>query len=542
MAIPALVLPFASCSGDSELEQMKKQGKTILNVATYDGGVGQDWIYKIKEEFEELYKDRSFNGGKGNGVYVNITGNKQLGGNTIENDSLKFDVYFTEMVDYYSFVNKDRLADISDIVTGEFPTEFNENGTIESKLDPTWKDFLTSVQGNKYYALPFYDGFYGIIYDVDLFDANGWYFDDEGDFVGKTGLANKSNGLDGVKGTQDDGLPKTYDEYSKLLAKIRSGGYTPFAYAGTITYVQRAMIGFWADYEGKEQMELNNTFNGTANLVSSIDGRSITTSQTTIDENNGYLLQKQAGKFYALDFLKNVFLGDTGNYYGDVINGVGYRDVQTNFVLGKYRSNEPTIYAMLVDGAWWEHEATSDFNLAKKLSETGAKENRRFAFMPIPKVREERISEAGTKQTLISQNNSYCFINKNATNMELAKLFLQFAHTDRQMANFTINTSVTRALNYEMDKSELDKTTYYGQSVYQMKKSSDVFYPVSSLPLVVNNAGYFNWDGSWAWMSNGKTQSANGVLSRIGNGESVESYFNGLSKYFTKNSWDSLTR
>lgn len=131
-----------------------------------------------------MYANTKF--GDKTGVYVNTVGNKQMGGNTIENDSLKYDVYFTEMVNYYSFVNKGKLADISDIVKGAYPTEFGagaDEGTIESKLQPSWQQYLTAKDG-KYYGIPFYDGIYGIFYDVDLFEENNWYFNKTGVFGG----------------------------------------------------------------------------------------------------------------------------------------------------------------------------------------------------------------------------------------------------------------------------------------------------------------------------------------------------------------------
>ena len=151
-----LTTVFVACdgsSGDKDLDDAIKSGKLILNVATYDGGIGTDWIKQSKTEFEALYANTKF--GDKTGVYVNTVGNKQMGGNTIENDSLKYDVYFTEMVNYYSFVNKGKLADISDIVKGAYPTEFGagaDEGTIESKLQPSWQQYLTAKDG-KYYGI-----------------------------------------------------------------------------------------------------------------------------------------------------------------------------------------------------------------------------------------------------------------------------------------------------------------------------------------------------------------------------------------------------
>ena len=528
--ITVFVTSFAACGGNRPSNDANKSGKLILNVATYDGGIGTDWIKQSKAEFEALYANTKF--GDKTGVYINPVGNKQMGGDTIENDSLKYDVYFTEMVNYYSFVNKKKFADISDIVTGAYPAEFGTDAsedTIEGKLQQSWKDYLTSKDG-KYYALPFYDGIYGIFYDVDLFDEYNWYFNENGVFQGS---GEKSVGLDGIPGTYDDGLPETYAQFNMMLEGIASATVVPFSY-GDAKYVGRMLANLWSNYEGLGQMLLNNTFSGTANnVVTSFKQGAPVVESEKIDSKNGYLLQKQAGKYYALNFLQNVMFGKAENYSGNIVNGLSYRTAQTNFVTNKYKNNA-TVYAMLVDGAWWEHEASTDFNLVAKRNPDQTKATRKFGFMPVPKATAE---QGYSKQTLISQNNSYCFVNANSENLEVAKLFLQFVHTTKQLANFTIGTSVTRSLNYTIDDAQLDECSYYGRRIYELKKSSDVYYPVSSLDFVINNIGYFDFEQSWCWMSKNGTKQSTEVLSRFASGESAQTYFNGLSNYFNKDSW-----
>ncbi len=528
--ITVFVTSFAACGGNRSSNDANKSGKLILNVATYDGGIGTDWIKQSKAEFEALYANTKF--GDKTGVYINPVGNKQMGGDTIENDSLKYDVYFTEMVNYYSFVNKKKFADISDIVTGAYPAKFGTDAsedTIEGKLQQSWKDYLTSKDG-KYYALPFYDGIYGIFYDVDLFDEYNWYFNENGVFQGS---GEKSVGLDGIPGTYDDGLPETYAQFNMMLEGIASATVVPFSY-GDAKYVGRMLANLWSNYEGLDQMLLNNTFSGTANnVVTSFKQGAPVVESEKIDSKNGYLLQKQAGKYYALNFLQNVMFGKAENYSGNIVNGLSYRTAQTNFVTNKYKNNA-TVYAMLVDGAWWEHEASTDFNLVAKRNPDQTKATRKFGFMPVPKATAE---QGYSKQTLISQNNSYCFVNANSENLEVAKLFLQFVHTTKQLANFTIGTSVTRSLNYTIDDAQLDECSYYGRRIYELKKSSDVYYPVSSLDFVINNIGYFDFEQSWCWMSKNGTKQSTEVLSRFASGESAQTYFNGLSNYFNKDSW-----
>ena len=157
--------------------------KANLSVATFDGGVGRAWLDDAIARFEEMYATAThFEAGK-TGVKISLDGNKdKYSGNKLaENGDLKKDVYFTEAVEYYTFVNNGMVADISDVVTGSMEA-YGESGTIEDKLDPSLKSFMTAKDGN-YYMIPFYDGFYGLTYDVELFEEEGFYFDDDGDFL-----------------------------------------------------------------------------------------------------------------------------------------------------------------------------------------------------------------------------------------------------------------------------------------------------------------------------------------------------------------------
>ena len=196
------------------------EGKTNITVGTYNGGVGLPWLKEAAKRFEAAYEEVSFEDGK-TGVAVHVMDAKT--GVNLENSSLDKDVFFTESVDYYSFVAQEgKLADITDVVKADL-TALNDSGTIEDKLDSALSNFLTAKDG-KYYALPFYDGIYGIAYDVDMFEQRGWFFDESGQFTKK----DKSTGIDGVKGTYDDGLPKTYAQFKQLVDKVRSENVTPF--------------------------------------------------------------------------------------------------------------------------------------------------------------------------------------------------------------------------------------------------------------------------------------------------------------------------
>ena len=540
----AAIGAFSGCDDTTGANDQYDATKANLTVATYDGGVGRAWLDDAAARFEELYKDSThFQEGR-TGVNIIVDADKtKYGGLYLEDKALNKDVYFTEGVDYYSYINRGKVADITDLVTEPITTANSkftaESGTIEDKLDDSLASFLTA-KDEKYYMIPFYDGFYGFIYDVDLFEEAGFYFDEDGDFIRlineaqrATFEANKSKGPDGVKNTYDDGLPATYEQMIKLCDEIVAKSYVPFCYSGTYNdYVSKACRAFIADYEGYEGFKLNYSFDGTANLVKNInaDG-TLEMEEVAITQDNAYELQRQAGKYYALKMQEELF--GSVKYIGGSWNGFDYTVAQSEFVKSKYSSKR---YAMLLEGVWWENEADNIFSELETIRGE-KKSDRRFGFLPMPKVNEE----AAGAQTMFSSNSSFGFINKTCQNMELAKEFMRFLHTDAEMSKFSAKTSISRSLNYTVNTEDKATATHFGKSLIEMRSQAQVVYPYSSLELVINNSAAFT-EGAWflTSMVNGKT--LNNPFTAFKDGTATaEQYFNGLYTHQQK-MWGNLQK
>lgn len=504
--------------------------KTRLTVATYDGGLGVDWLQKLASRFEEKYKETSFESGK-QGVTVNVVSSRSYNGTTLLSGALEQDVYFTEDVSYFDHINKGNFLDISDIVTSKM-TDFGEDKSIEDKLSAEMKGFLTA-KDSKYYAIPFYDGLYGLIYDYDLFEEKNLFFGEDGEFVASKN-ATKSSGPNGKKGDYDDGLPSTYDEFYKLIEAIEAKGMNPFSFSGSAgsanQYIYRTMSSYWSDYEGYDNMKVNFSLDGTVPLVASLNNGSASVSDVKIDSSNGYLLQKQEGKLKALQFLKTI----TDHMKR---NSNTSAQAQTNFIrnysLGKSQ------YAMLFEGAWWENEATNIFAQCEAKYDRG-KADKRYGFMSIPKANESKVGE---KQTLVSQNLSYCFVSGKTKHPELSKLFLQYAHTDENLSAFTAELSLTRALSYDLTESDKSKATFYAKNLIELKNDSHILNPVSSNEKVIRNPSTFSME-SWAWTTTiGGKQYSNPYMvfsDSSTNSITAEQYFEGLSAYMSEEKWNGL--
>ena len=312
-------ISLVACGG--EIEKIDSS-RTQLYVGTYDGAYGTAWLYRAKEKFEEKYKDVHFEEGK-TGVQVLIEPNGSYIGtslrDTIQNN--KNDVFFIEDVNYYDFVGLGKIANITDVVTTPL-TEFGENKTIESKLDPTVKNFLKRKSDNQYFALPFYQAYGGIIYDMDLFADNYFYLSDKSTdekpaFVSKS-YQTKSYGLDGEPRTFDDGLPVTYDEFFALCDRIASAGMTPLIWSGAYpNYLTYLLQSLWADYEGRDSIMRNFTFEGETTILKMENGRviqnadgSYQTETLKVTPETGNDLARQPGRYYALKFLEKIMTAE----------------------------------------------------------------------------------------------------------------------------------------------------------------------------------------------------------------------------------------
>ncbi len=539
---------FSGC-GEKREDTGYDTTKANLSVATFDGGVGRVWLDEAAARFEELYKDAThFQEGR-TGVKINVDAEKfKYSGTNLEDKALLKDMYFTEDVDYYRFVNAGKIAPITDVVKGDL-SAYGETKTIEDKLDSSYQGFLTAKDG-EYYMLPFYDGFYGFIYDIDLFEEAGFYYDADGDFLklkmDENGNvtdedraefeAAKANGPDGTKGTYDDGLPATYQEFINLADHIVDAGYVPFCYSGTYSdYVSKACRAFIADYEGYDEFKKNYTFSGEIEVVKNIiSDWEIETETVEVTPENGYELQRQAGRYYALKMQEALF-GDV-TYLGGTWNGFDYTVAQGEFIKSKY---SPKRYAMLLEGVWWENEAEPTFQLLEASRGEG-KEDRNFGWLPMPKVDEDRVAQQ-QDQTLFSANSSFGFINKECENLELAKEFMRFLHTDAEMSKFTAKTSITRALEYQIDDTDKATATGFGKSIIEIRSNAKVVYPYSALDMVINNASAFTQQ-NWFLVS-----SANGKLFKDpfpefkDNTATAKEYFEGLYTYH-KGTWGNLQK
>lgn len=534
--------------------------RTQLYVSNYVGDLDDKWLINVKNRFEEAYKDYSFKNGK-KGVQILIDNSNYNTGKAIITtiSGSRNNVFFAKDAYYYEFVDKGLIADITDIVTQDLGLYGETGVTIEDKLLPQHKAFYKTTD-NKYYAIPHYSTYNGIMYDVDLFETKKFYFAanesvDANTTPYNTDIDNgnngfifekddkKSNGPDGKPNTYDDGLPATYEEFFILCSCIAHSNHAPIIWSGEYRndYIQNLCQALATDYEGKIQTELHYGFNATANnLVKSIsdNGTVVFDIPKGIYSNNGYELSRSAGKYYALDFYQKLSSNPAfylnKNYNITLSPKMAYED----FLFSSPEGFEPI--AMICEDITWERRATSSFeDIAIEYGDEYSKHNRRIGIMPLPKATKDQI---GKTFTVLDTANSLGFINANCDPDELAlsKAFLQFCYTDVSLKDFTLTTSVPKALDYELTDNELSQMSYFGKSVWNVRENCDVVYPLSTNPFFMENQKALSYHNMFESVIGDKTYNSIADSLRGTNPDriSAKDYFNGIIAKYDSSWWN----
>lgn len=499
-----VLLSAVGCGGEMGDAEKADTSKIQLYVYNYNGGTGEKWLQNVKTRFEEAYADYKGENGKV-GVQLIIENGKTSGAEFETSiSSSRYDVIFTENVPYYDFVSQNLLYDLTDAVTTPL-TESRETSSVFDKFTEEQQAFYQTSEG-KIYAVPYRFDVQGIVYDMELFEENSLYIAKGGcpseyceftqtnnsnpakgsfeDYVYTDGSdpENLSAGPDGLYGTTDDGLPGTYEEFFVLCNEMSGYGITPFIWTGQYreNYLGRNFQAIVVDYEGLADYTLRYTCDGVANhLVESIsdDGTVTYMEPTQITEENGYLLCRSAGTYYASLFMENLI---KGNYYDSACFSLTatHQDAQSDYLASKYTSNR---IAFLMDGIWWENEADASFaELETKYSGAG-KMDRKFGLLTMPKATVEQIGEPDTYCDFLS---SLCMVNANISEekQEIAELFVRFCFTEENNRAYNVDVGCPRSLSYTLTEDDLSKLSTFGKSVYEISRG-DVAVPFANTEL-----------------------------------------------------------
>ena len=244
---------------------------TQLSIHYYNGGLGSDWINESIAEFEEMFKNTSFEAGK-TGVKILLTADKSMDelATSISTGADKADILYTSESGVVELLNTEGiLYDTTEMVTekvynadGEVTLnaagdgfEIVEDGeSMYDRMHPYYQDaynlagtqWATNEGDVSFSLLPYEDTVAGIILDYDLYEElyNKYY--NAGQIGEMTGYKYEGDSV---------AMPGTWDEFFDLLSAMRTidaGRYSGFMYS--VDYytpsIESAVI---ADVDGTDE-------------------------------------------------------------------------------------------------------------------------------------------------------------------------------------------------------------------------------------------------------------------------------------------------
>ncbi len=509
-AVLAAAMPFTMVACGGQVINSVDKTKIQLNVFSYNGGVGSEWLDKVIERFEADYKDVTFSNGR-TGVQIAPEKTKS---DVFGNISAKSaHVIFSEVGNYSQLVTQKSIIDISDIMDKPLNelTKTSDTQTLRSKMYDETIDFF-SFSGDKIYALPHYSFFSTLTYNKQLLIDKNLYFAKDYD-VNATALEEKfiknksdakSCGPDGKTGviggidySADDGLPATYTELFDWFNMMKNKNVTPITWAGGEIviggYINYLLNDVYLSLAGKEQAKLNYTFDSkdkTVTIVEKIENGNVVTKEEKINAENYKKLNSELAKYQAIKIVDTILdnalwqTGDCDSTTTTMLN------TQQNYI-ESYNNGTPV--AIIVEGSYWYNEADEANYIEdtrNRFTDFDAKND--YQILPLPRVYEGTYADVAGKEVgksvYADQADSLAVINANIAEdkelVDLAKTFLAYCYTDESLKEFTETTRVTRSLKYDVDVNKLDA---WGKAVWNYTKNADLLLPYSSNELYLNN-------------------------------------------------------
>lgn len=507
--------------------------KTIIRVDNFTGGIGVQWLKDAAARFEIANAETEFEAGK-KGVTVDIS---TISPEPSTISTSGYHIFFDERFsNIFELSLTGKLVPLDDVIQSE-----DKNGkTLESKI---YSNVLDGLKGNdgKYYALPHYEWFPGVTYDRETFDFYDWYFAKDAEngkpYNSKYGSAlfiknadsEKSCGLDGVYGTEDDGLPTSLTELIVLCSKI-SERTRPFMLTGMYPYYANYLVqGLWASLAGKEEMRALYDMTGKVEVVTGYSNEPLLsginyvkkpiTEIVEINKDNAHLAFNSAARYYACAFIK--ILTEEGWFSNEATQGnMSHVETEKVFIFGGINSQTER-RAFLIEGSYWYNESVASNNFAEYFQIAKGKTTRDVRFMPLPSSLDKTVEEGKArddgKVSLIDNGIAYAYINARYQDDEniikACKEFLKFVYSDEELRAFTASTGITRPINYELSESEFNGLSDYQKSVYKLARNSNILYFSSANDAFKRNQGSL------------KVQPGSAFLKPVLDGKLYQSYY-----------------
>ncbi len=480
---------------------------TVIRIMSHGGGYGRVWLDEVCNEFSAMVAEKEYTPGK-KGVKFKIESNLET--NIALMSTSGYNIYFAgSSLQTKALANKGDIMEIDDIVTTPYTDVNGETYTIESLIEPGFRENL-KVNG-KYYALPHFSDFPGIAYDAENFAKGGFYFADTTDedtskeevFNSKFGSATfikpnsngkKSVGNDGISGTEDDGLPTSAIEFLIMCARMNGRGCKPVQISGQHVYYLLYLIeGLWAGIAGREEMNAVLGGEGTMTVVKTDESMNVKytndplfasmgeydnikmpeTEVIQINSSNYGRVNDSFAKYVAFSMIEIMegegwFSSDSKNPTCDHINA------QLGFICNGLSDYEKV--GMFCDGTYWYNEANDNLVMEDYEFLTNKKE-KQVAYMSMPTSFDKPVTTKAEARELVIWGGGAAglFLNKRFENdtgaVTACKEFIQYAYSKKELVDRFASSGIytcgidfnAAGINESGAKDGLDfyKTSFY---------------------------------------------------------------------------------
>ncbi|MCQ3035016.1 MAG: hypothetical protein MJ248_02175 [Bacilli bacterium] len=539
LTLPLLAIVLSGCSGKGPVDPDDDPTKVTIKVGTLALGYGSEWLNKAASSYEEMHKDDVFGEKKGVKVVVVPTTDSLYprDGSSVLSDDI--DVHFRENMNVDKLIRDGAIMDLTSALNYENPYD---GKSIVSKMYDD--DIALYTSNGKTYATSFTSGSYGIVYNKKLFASKKLYIaKDSPENATSTSQvkliatkgAKKSAGYNGIEGDYDDGLPRTYIEFKKVLeACVADGNTVPLGWSPKYaeSYVINALTGLMMSDAGYEQAKIRLSFDGKATTLGQIVGSTFVKdkSPTTITngkDGNGYEMYRSSMYYNSLSWLDMVL--SNKNFYMSQEVPFDHYALQ-DYMINGYEDKQ---VAMCVEGSWFYNECAKHIN-KEDLDEYD------FGFMPLPKSSFTGVTDR--KYTYLEQTESCAFIKGNIADenkRNVAVDFLQYFYSDTGILNFSKETKALIGVKYpDLDVTSQDYIDLgsFGQDIYNMTKTSNRLSNNYPNQFLLNNKKEIG--GIYYFRTKDTT---NPLSSFLNNSHTPASYVQAMISNFNETKWGSLS-
>lgn len=565
-----VIMVALSCLGSGCLFNEMDYDVLNINIAISEDSIEKDYYIGASQRFEEYAEDTIYFD-LYKGVDVDVILCQDLQSYLLEQDYFGYDIFVTtpDMDPYVrNYVNKGYVLGLDDVFLNTSDIIGDSAISIEEKIHPT---ALSAYKSDdfEYYALPNTSEIVGLFFDVNAFNRYGYFFAEDKSnaesfyseltketyyFTIPTNDSNlftdnKTAGVDLTFGTEDDGLPRTLNEFVALCEYIKSFDRYPFICAGGELYKADYLVqALTYSLMGVEEARACMNLDGKIQVVTGFTNKPLfpglskeygeifkpTVEMVELTEKTGYYASWSLAKYYAEAFME---LSLNFGWWAPCSKNSNINAVEAykEFIYSGYDGQKQEAL-MLLESSNWFNKVNEEgiINKFNALYNFDHRSDRIINVMSMPTLFDgkEEYAINRTKQTFQQVHPTYLLlanqVGTSASKTEGCKDFLKFLCTEQECNYYTVSTGIRKDLSYNFTLLDLSEISYYHSALEKVVSSSDIVYLASNSSTFKKSPYYFE---------GGKNDSRYFYYERVIDedevtGEVIKNYYTTCHQYF----------